>query len=72
MYPSVKSVVAGADGYCQHLERNGQRCSIHENRPVPCRGYDCRNDKRIWSDFDKMLLSPEFEKLFRSENKLDP
>jgi Fe-S-cluster containining protein len=64
-------IAHGADGYCRHLVRNEQRCSIHGNRPVPCRGYDCRQDKRIWSDFDKRLLSPEFEKLFRTENKLE-
>ena len=62
-------IAHGADGYCRHLDR--QRCSIHQNRPVPCRGYNCRNDKRIWSDFDKKLLSPEFEKLFLTENVLE-
>jgi len=65
-------IAHGADGYCRHLDRNEQRCSIHENRPVPCRGYDCRNDNRIWSDFGKKVLSPEFEKLFRTENDLAP
>lgn len=64
-------IAHGADGYCRHLDREGQRCSIHEHRPVPCRGYDCRNDKRIWSDFHKKLLSAEFEKLFRAENQLE-
>ena len=62
-------IAHGADGYCRHLD--GQRCSIHANRPVPCRGYDCRKDKRIWSDFDNKVLSPEFENLFRSENSLE-
>lgn len=65
-------IAHGADGYCRHLHRKERRCSIHENRPVPCRGYDCRNDKRIWRDFDKKLLSDEFETLFSSENKLEP
>jgi Fe-S-cluster containining protein len=41
-----------ADGYCVHLERKTCRCSIYENRPVPCRDCDCRNDKRIWLDFE--------------------
>ncbi|MEA3273829.1 MAG: YkgJ family cysteine cluster protein [Pseudomonadota bacterium] len=64
-------IAHGADGYCRHLDRDGRRCSIHGIRPVPCRGYDCRQDKRIWSDFDRKLLSPEFEELFQSENRLE-
>jgi Fe-S-cluster containining protein len=63
-------IAHGADGYCRHLHRNDKQCSIHGHRPVACRGYDCRKDKRIWTDFDNKRLSPEFEKLFRSENKL--
>src|SRR5215469_4282093 len=36
------------DGYCTHFERGTCRCTVREHRSVPCRGYDCRNDKRIW------------------------
>jgi putative zinc- or iron-chelating protein len=52
------------DGYCSHLERGSCRCGIYENRPVPCRGYDCRRDERIWTDFENRVVSPELEKLF--------
>ncbi len=65
-------IAHGVDGYCRHLEGEKLSCSVHGNRPVPCRAYDCRNDKRIWSDFDNRLLSSEFEKLFHSENELEP
>lgn len=54
----------GAGGYCVHLERKTCRCTVYENRPVPCRGYDCRGDKRIWLDFEKKIINPELEKLF--------
>lgn len=64
-------IAHSADGYCRHLNEEKLSCSIHTNRPVPCRAYDCRNDKRIWSDFDEKLLSPELEKLFHSENELE-
>lgn len=53
------------DGYCIHLERGNCRCGIYQNRPVPCRGYDCREDKRIWADFENKIVSPELEKLFQ-------
>lgn len=50
--------VTGEDGYCAHLERGTFRCSIYERRPAVCRQYDCRNDRRIWLDFDKMAINP--------------
>jgi hypothetical protein len=52
-----------ADGYCTHLQREDRKCGIYEKRPVPCRGYDCRQDKRIWADFENRVVSPELEKL---------
>ncbi|HYG79486.1 MAG TPA: YkgJ family cysteine cluster protein [Pyrinomonadaceae bacterium] len=57
-------IAQGDDGYCRHLDRNSLGCSIHGHRPVPCRGYDCRQDKRIWSDFERRIVSPELDKLF--------
>lgn len=67
-------IAQGEDGYCRHLDRGCMGCSIHENRPVPCRGYDCRQDKRIWSDFEQHIVSPDLDKLFttvHSEKKSD-
>lgn len=52
------------DGYCHHVERTSKRCQVYENRPVICRGYDCRKDTRIWEDFENRVVSPELEKLF--------
>jgi Fe-S-cluster containining protein len=52
------------DGYCHHVERASKRCGIYENRPVVCRAYDCRKDKRIWEDFENRTVSPDLEKLF--------
>lgn len=51
--------VRGEDGYCVHLERGTFRCSIYEHRPAVCRQYDCHNDRRIWLDFDKMIINPK-------------
>ncbi len=58
-------IARGTDGYCRHLERGSCRCTVYPHRPVPCRAYDCRNDKRIWADFENKVVSPELEKLFQ-------
>lgn len=42
-------------GYCAHLERGTCRCTVYHHRPIPCRGYDCRKDGRIWLDFEKWV-----------------
>lgn len=47
-----------ADGYCTHLNRETRCCSVYAQRPIPCRGYDCRNDKRIWLDFENRVINP--------------
>ena len=52
----------GPDGYCTHLDRCGRGCTIYQNRPVPCRAYDCRNDQRIWLDFEKRIPNPAIER----------
>jgi Fe-S-cluster containining protein len=58
------------DGYCVHLDKTTYRCRIWEKRPVPCRGFDCRNDKRIWLDFEKMIINPKLPEVFeRKEEK---
>ena len=43
------------DGYCTHSEPD-RRCGVYQHRPAICRTYDCRNDKRIWRDFERRLL----------------
>lgn len=52
------------DGYCHHVERASKSCGIYASRPVVCRSYDCRKDKRIWEDFENRVVSPNLEQLF--------
>lgn len=48
------------------LAREGQRCfylgesgcTIYERRPAPCRSYDCREDPRVWLDFERRIPAP--------------
>lgn len=47
-----------AEGYCTHLDKCSRRCTAYAQRPIPCRGYDCRKDQRIWLDFEKRVINP--------------
>lgn len=44
-------------GYCRYLRADGG-CGTYENRPGTCRDYDCRDDPRVWIDFDKRIPAP--------------
>ena len=50
-----------ATGYCVHSDPAGRGCRVYDQRPAPCRVFDCRQDERIWSDFDAMIVNPELE-----------
>ena len=52
----------GADGYCSHLDRESAGLHHLADRPVPCRGFDCSNDKRIWLDFEKRIVNSDIER----------
>ncbi|HEU5058846.1 MAG TPA: hypothetical protein VFU21_20070 [Kofleriaceae bacterium] len=45
------------DGYCVHNQAPGG-CDVYDDRPAPCRSFDCREDKRIWTDFEKRIPAP--------------
>lgn len=47
-----------ADGYCTYLDRANGQCVAYEKRPAMCRLFDCRNDKRVWLDFDAREPAP--------------
>ena len=56
----------GPEGYCGHLGRDSRSCSIYEQRPVPCRAYDCRGDTRIWADFENKVVSTYLDALLQT------
>jgi Fe-S-cluster containining protein len=57
------------DGYCGHIDKTTCKCRIWENRPVPCRGFDCRKDKRIWLDFENKIVNPELPEVFERKDE---
>jgi hypothetical protein len=56
-------IAQGADGYCVHMDTGTHRCGVYDHRPIPCRGYDCRHDSRIWLDFDRRIVNPAIHEL---------
>lgn len=61
------------------LERNHQGCSYlgpsgcttYETRPATCRSFDCRQDKRVWLDWDKKIPAPLYLELEESDGDGD-
>ena len=52
---------SGAEVDCEnhvHLNREKHCCTIYNNRPIPCRGYDCSKDKRIWLNLKNQVVDP--------------
>jgi Fe-S-cluster containining protein len=33
-------------------------CTIYSHRPATCREYDCRQDARVWIDFERRIPAP--------------
>lgn len=46
-----------ADGYCAHL-RAGGACECYGDRPASCREFDCRDDRRVWLDYELRIPAP--------------
>jgi Fe-S-cluster containining protein len=47
-----------ADGSCFHLDQQVCVCTVYEDRPFACRAFDCRDDPRIWTDFERRIPAP--------------
>ncbi|MCX5740936.1 MAG: YkgJ family cysteine cluster protein [Proteobacteria bacterium] len=47
-----------ADGYCTYIGGGDGRCTNYQHRPATCRSYSCRDDARVWIDFDARIPAP--------------
>jgi Fe-S-cluster containining protein len=47
-----------ADRYCSHYDRRRGGCGTYATRPATCRTYTCKNDKRVWLDFERRIPAP--------------
>jgi hypothetical protein len=70
--PGQPYMIATDDnGYCRHIDRETLTCTARDFRPIACREYDCRHDKRVWADYDNMILSPESAALLAGRKRRD-
>ena len=51
------------DGWCAHCDPATKSCGVRDHRPLVCRQYDCREDRRVWVDFEKRIPAPELAEL---------
>jgi Fe-S-cluster containining protein len=60
-----------SDGYCVHLDRETFQCSVHDHRPVPCRGFGCKNNDRwkVWNDAYQSHINPKIHDQISQVNK---
>lgn len=62
-YAEPYTIAHADDGFCVHQERGGAcRCGVYQQRPLVCRTYSCKDDKRIWLDFENRVLNPDIER----------
>ena len=47
-----------SDGFCVHNDPSSRACTAHQHRPRVCRTYDCRDDKRVWIDYEQRIPAP--------------
>jgi Fe-S-cluster containining protein len=52
-----------SDRYCVHNDPASHACTAHAHRPAVCRTYSCKDDKRIWADFDARVLAAPVDDL---------
>ncbi|MBK9031276.1 MAG: YkgJ family cysteine cluster protein [Myxococcales bacterium] len=48
-----------SDGSCTHCAPDTRQCGVYAQRPAACRIFDCRQDSRIWLDFERRIPAPE-------------
>ena len=57
LYEPYRLLKDKTTGYCRYL-RADAGCSVYEDRPATCRIYDCREDRRVWLDWDNKIPAP--------------
>lgn len=58
-YMKPYGIAQDKDGNCIHKDLSHNKCKIYKNRPLVCRTYDCRQDKRIWIDFENKIINQD-------------
>jgi Fe-S-cluster containining protein len=53
---------------CTYLSQG--KCLIYHHRPKTCFTYSCKNDRRIWEDYEKMVLNSSLKQRLISNHLL--
>jgi hypothetical protein len=58
------------DGYCVHLDRSNYECTVRDRRPVPCRGFDCRDNQKwpVWLDADNTQFNAALADVLKGDS----
>ena len=64
-------IAHNSDDYCIHLNRKTLKCSEYGHRPVPCRGFDCKNNVQwqVWLDYERKIVNTELNTKIKETNK---
>ena len=54
-----------------HPNTECYRCTVWEQRPVPCPGFDCEDNEKwkVWEDFVEMVIHDEMIKQIDDSNE---
>ncbi len=64
-------IAHNADGYCVHLNRENYRCMVWEHRPVPCQGFDSKDNEKwqVWVDYGEMVVNEGLMEQIEDSNR---
>lgn len=54
-----------SDERCVHNDPETRFCTVHAARPRICRTYHCKDDPRIWTDYEKRIPAPDPNEIVR-------
>jgi Fe-S-cluster containining protein len=60
----------GKDHRCVYQDRSSGFCTNYDHRPATCRAYSCKDDRRIWLDFENKIPAPAV--LLGDDDELQP
>jgi hypothetical protein len=46
---------------CIHWNFKTKGCEIYEDRPIVCRQYSCKDDRRIWLNYEEKVINPKLK-----------
>ena len=58
---------------CTHLISGSCQCTVYSERPLSCSTYSCKEDRRVWKDYERKILTPELARRLETlQTQTDP